>query len=201
MSLDEGNILNMEEPEESPPPEEKGNRTFMIVGGIMGGLVFLTLICIAVYFFVLGPRLTAQRASQQATIEAENAQVMQQMTGTAEAALWTNTPLPTNTPSITPIPNTPTASRTPVVVLNSPTAVSLEEQATMAAAQTQLAEAMTATLQAELAAAGTRAVGGGTGMPSTGFFDEIGLPAMLVLAGALVVVIFLARRLRKSPTR
>jgi cbb3-type cytochrome oxidase subunit 3 len=200
MSLDEGNILNMENPEDAPPPEEKGNRTFLIVGGILAGLVFLTLVCIAVWYFILRPGATAQRASQQATIEAENALVMQQMTATAEAALWTNTPPPTNTPTNTRIAPTMTTSPTPVVVLNSPTAVSLEDQATMAAAQTQLAQAMTATMAAELAQ-GTRAIGGEAGgMPTTGFFDEVGIPGMIVLFLALIVVIFLARRLRKAPT-
>jgi hypothetical protein len=35
-------------------------------------------------------------------------------------------------------------------------------------------------------------------MGSYGFADEVGLPAMLGLAGLLIVVIFLARRLRTA---
>jgi len=38
-------------------------------------------------------------------------------------------------------------------------------------------------------------------MPTTGFFDQVGLPSMIILALALVAVIFLVRRLRKSPTK
>jgi hypothetical protein len=39
------------------------------------------------------------------------------------------------------------------------------------------------------------------GMPQTGFFDDVGLPSMIILAIALVVIIFLARRIRKSPAK
>ncbi len=81
---------------EAPPPEESNNRTFLIVGGIFAALIFLTLVCGAVYVLWLGPRLTSQRNAAQATIEAQNAQVVRQMTSTAEAALFTPTPLPTS---------------------------------------------------------------------------------------------------------
>jgi hypothetical protein len=38
-------------------------------------------------------------------------------------------------------------------------------------------------------------------MPRTGLFDEIGLPGLIVLALALIAVIFLARRMRKAPAK
>ncbi len=38
-------------------------------------------------------------------------------------------------------------------------------------------------------------------MPRTGFFDQVGLPGLLILTLALIVVIFLARRLRNAPTK
>ena len=84
--LDEGNAPNLMETPDAPPPEQKGNRTFWIVGGIMAGLVFLTLVCMAVYFLVIAPRIAAQRSAAQATIEAGNAQALQQLTLTAQAA-------------------------------------------------------------------------------------------------------------------
>ena len=120
--LDEGNNHNLMETPEAPPPEEKNNRTFLVVGGIMAGLVFLTLVCMAVYFLVLAPRLTAQQTAAQATIEAANAQVVQQMTSTAEAALFTPTSLPTSTATETSIPRTPLSSPTPVIAVNTATA-------------------------------------------------------------------------------
>jgi hypothetical protein len=56
--------------------------------------------------------------------------------------------------------------------------------------QTQLAYQMTSTAAAI-----------NQGMPATGFFDEVGLPSMVILALALLTVIFLARRMRKSPSK
>jgi hypothetical protein len=38
-------------------------------------------------------------------------------------------------------------------------------------------------------------------MPTTGLFDEIGLPSLIILTVALVAVIFLARRMRRAPTK
>jgi hypothetical protein len=191
--LDEGNAPNMNETPEAPPPEEKSNRTFLVVGGIMAGLVFLTLVCMAIYFLVIAPRTTAQRNAAQATIEAENAQAMQQLTSTAQAAQVTATftfsPLPLQTN--TSVPGTAAPSSTPIiaVALNSPAATATNNPATLAAMQTQLAHQMTSTAAAA------------HGMPATGFFDEVGLPTMIILALALVVVIFLARRMRKSPSK
>jgi len=192
--------LNTMETPDAPPPEEKSNRTFLIVGGVMAGLVFLTLVCMAIYFLVIAPRLTAQKNAAQATIEAGNAQAVQQLTLTAQAALWTptlpSTPIPLQTG--TTVPKTPTVSSTPVIApLNSPAATATTHPATLAAMQTQLAAQMTSTAAA---AQGTRGVGG-QGMPTTGFFDEVGIPTMIILALALVAVIFLARRMRKSPAK
>jgi hypothetical protein len=193
--LDEGNNPNMMETPEAPPPEEKNNRTFLVVGGIMAGLVFLTLVCMAVYFLVIAPRLNAQKTSAQATIEAANAQVVQQMTSTAEAALWTPTSLPTATATETSIPSTPLSSPTPVIAVNTATASATIDPATLVAMQTQLSSELTATSISEATLLA------GAGMPQTGFFDEIGLPGLLILAAALIAIIFLARRMRKSPAK
>ena len=198
--LDEGNNANLETPE-APPPEESNNRTFLIVGGIFAALIFLTLVCGAIYVLWLGPRLTSQRNAAQATIEAKNAQVIMQMTSTAEAALFTPTSRPTFTPTKTAIPTiNPVNSPTPVIAIGVPaeTATPTSDPATLAAMQTQLSQQMTMTSTSALisGAALTPAVGA---MPKTGFFDQVGLPSLIILTLALVVVIFLARRLRRAP--
>lgn len=189
--LDDSSSLNMETPD-APPPEEKSNRTFLIVGGVMAGLVFLTLICMAVYFLVIAPRISAQKNAAQATIEAGNAQVIQQLTATAQAALWTQTPPTTPLPlqTGTLVQGIASATSTPVIAvpLSSPAATNTSDPATLVAMQTQLSYQMTVT-----------AIAARQGMPTTGFFDEVGLPSMIVLGLALVSVIFLARRMRKSP--
>jgi hypothetical protein len=76
--------------------------------------------------------------------------------------------------------------------------------------QTQLAFQMTSTAATQASglkttstvatAQGTPGVNGQV-MPTTGFFDQVGLPTMIILALALVAIIFLARRMRKSPTK
>lgn len=197
----EDNDLNLNAPMETPP-EESGNRAFLIIGGIMAGLVFLTLICMAIYLLVIRPGQAAKTAATQTAIAAQNAQGILMSTQTAEAALWTPTSLPSDTPTAThtsaPVVNTPTATRTPVIVVDTPTPeiTATTDPATLAAMQTQLAEQMTATAEA----GGTRAIGG-EGMPPTGFADEVGIPSLVILALALVVVIFIARRLRKAPSK
>jgi hypothetical protein len=196
--LDEGNNPNTMETPDGPPPEEKTNRTFLIVGGILAGLVFLTLVCMALYLLVIKPRLPAQNnAAQAATIAAANAQVVQQMTTTAQAALWTPTapPTPLTLPSATSASRTPLSSPTPVIALNTATATRTIDPATLIAMQTELSSQLTATAVAEATRVGAQ------GMPQTGFFDEIGLPGLIILAVALVAVIFLARRMRKSPAK
>jgi hypothetical protein len=199
--LDDGNAQNLMETPDAPPPEEKSNRTFWIVGGIMAGLVFLTLVCMAIYFLILRPRTTTQSNATQAAISTENALNIQKATLTAQAAQWTATipPTPLPLPTKTTVPNTPVPSPTPVISipLSSPAATDTTDPATLAAMQTQLAYQMTSTFFVGQGTPGFE----GQGMPSTGFFDEVGLPGMIILALALVIVILLARRMRKSPTK
>jgi hypothetical protein len=40
-----------------------------------------------------------------------------------------------------------------------------------------------------------------TALPNTGFADEFGAPGLMLIAVALVAVIFLVRRLRSSPSQ
>ena len=187
--LDEGTDLNVEPP---APPEESSNRTFLVVGGIFAALIFLTLLCGAAWVLWLGPSLSSQQGPTKAYILTQNAQVIEQMTSTAEAALWTPTSQPTYTVTKSPVPVLKT--NTPVVAMSTPTATSTttSDPATLAAMQTQLSQQMTSTA----AAKGTRGIGG-EGMPTTGFFDQVALPGMIILALVLVAVIFLARRLRR----
>jgi len=195
--LDEGNAPNLMDAPDAPPPEEKSNRTFLIVGGVMAGLVFLTLVCMAVYFFFIAPRTSTAAKATSAARETSNWLIPQSLTSTAQAAMWTatvsKTPLPIKTATL--VPNTPTVSSTPVIAAASPVSTATNDPATLAAMQTQLSFQMTASAPAVITVAAT------IGMPTTGFFDQVGMPSMIILAAALVAVIFLARRMRKSPTK
>ena len=184
--FEQGDDLNLEPP--TTPPEkgpESSNRTFLIVAGVMAGLVFISLICMAVYVLVIGPN---QKAAAQATGTAaaqKNAQVETAMAQTSEALLVSPTSMAS--PVVEP-------SETPVVAVASSTATSdlaLAQTETKAVLLTQVAIAQ---LTPTSLVAGTVEA-----MPSSGIGDELGLPALIVLAVGLVVIIFLSRRLRRSP--
>ncbi|KAF0109141.1 MAG: hypothetical protein FD146_185 [Anaerolineaceae bacterium] len=184
--LDQGTDPNLS-PTTEPPAEESSNRTFMIAVGILGGLVFITIICVLVYAFVIGPRLASQKPDELATVEAHNAQINDAMTATFQASLWTPTPLPSPLPTETVVP-------TGVVAMASETATSIYDPltATMEALYTQAAIAQltpTSTLVAP------------EGLPQGGFADQYGVPGLIIMAAVLVIVIFLARRLRVAPAR
>ncbi len=166
------------EMEEGPPPEEASNRTFLLVAGILGAILILSLILMAVYAMVVVPQRRA----------AQNTQVALASGLTAEAQSWTATPTITRTP----LPMTATPSPTLVLAPTDTPAAGLAQDrndqltATMAALFTQqAANLLTVTPLA-------------TELPSTGFADDIGLPGMLSLAGALILIIFFARRLRTA---
>jgi hypothetical protein len=96
--------------EESPPPEESDNRTFLIAAGVLGGVTLLALICMAAYVLLIAPGQRNQRNEELTAIAAQNTEaalVNRAQTQTASAP--TSTSIPTST-------GTATSSPTPVVV-------------------------------------------------------------------------------------
>lgn len=168
-----------------PLPEESSNRPFIIAAALLGGLLVLSMICLALYALVLAPSQRAARATEAANIILENTRVALAITQTEQARWATPTLTPTRTP-----PALPTVTPTQVVVLPSPTptqpAVTVDPLTATAAAQ--------ATIQAVAGGAGRTPTP--TGLPRTGFADEVGGPGLLMVGAALVIVIFIARRLR-----
>lgn len=171
--------------DEETPPEESGNKTFLLVAAILGGIVLLSIACLAVYGVVILPRQTAQRDAQQATLIAQNLQVNQALTERAISDMLSQVPLATATlePTLTPVFQQATLTPTPVTPD--------PQTATVAAALTQAAQA-----QLTVTALPTS-----TSLPNTGFFDDVGAPGLAVMALSLILVIFLARRLRASPVK
>ncbi len=197
--FDESDTLSGIEPSESQPPEEKGNRTFLIVGGIFAGLILITIVCMAVYLLLIRPGMAsrdATQSAQQTAVQAGSETQVAEQTLTADASLWTKTPQPTPMPTNTPRSVTQ-AMPSAVINLATPSETATTDPATMAAMQTQLSGQMTQTSAAQ----GTRAVGGEGPLPTTGFADEVGLPLLILLTFALLAVIFVARRMRKTPSR
>jgi type II secretory pathway pseudopilin PulG len=167
---------------DAPPPEETSNRTFLIVAGILGGVVLLSLACVAAYVLFVYPNTQKQQQQVIATQNAQNAQVAQALTATAEAASFpteTMTPPPSQTPVIAQA----TITSTPSTVTPDPAT------ATVGAALTQAA-------QAQLTIVPTT-----TALPGTGIADQYGAPGLVLAGMVLVAVIFLARRLRVAPTK
>lgn len=167
--------------DEPNPPEESSNRTFLLIAGILGGLVFLGLLCIAGYLFFRNSTnqqndatIVAQVTQQQATVQAGVTQTLISQNLTQTAAV-TNTVPPTNTPVIAEATATFTATSNPAT-------------ATVGAAFTQIANSTQTIIPTS------------TALPNTGFVDEFGAPGLMLAAVALIAVIFLVRRLRSSPS-
>ncbi len=179
----EGEDLNYDEAE--APPEESSNRTFLIVAGILGGIVLLSIICVALIVLVYLPQRDSQDDTQGA-VQTQQAQVHEALTLTAlsfELSLTpqaSTTPLPTDTLVVAQ----PSAASTPEFTNTPDPATS-----TVIAGLTQVAGSTTTVFPTS------------TALPSSGFADEVGLPGLVVAAMILVAVIFLARRLRVTPTR
>lgn len=163
---------------------EAGNRTFLLVAGILGAITLLAIICIVVYAFFWVPRNRSAEQTQVARINATNTSIAEALAATALAQSFTATP--SQTATATRIPPTATSTVTPVVRLDTPTSPPTQDpfRLTVDAQQTQLALlGLTPTP---------------TALPGTGFMDEVGLPGMLGAAVLLLVVIVFARRLRMA---
>jgi hypothetical protein len=189
MSFDE---TNSDDFGEAPPPEESNNnRTFMIAVGILGGIILISVACLgAVYVFSRNRTATQQADAISAatqTAAAAMSTVDAALTATFEAAILpttTVTPPPTLTPPVAPA--SPTATPNPAVPLGL-AGTQVAATATVGAAYTQAAAAQLTVLPTT------------TALAAGGIADEYGLPGLVVMALAFVIVILFARRLRTSP--
>ncbi len=166
----------------APPPEESNNRTFVIVAGILGGIILISVACLAAVYLlgIGGPSSQAQADSATATAQAANAFINQALTSTFEASILPTTTT-TFTPTSTPVVAVGTHTLTPDAGTQSPIT------ATVAAALTQAAAAQLTIVPTS------------TALPNTGFADDYGVPGLFVMALAFVIVILLSRRLRAAP--
>jgi hypothetical protein len=191
---------DLEQPsEEEALPEESSNRTFLIIAAALGGIALIALVCIAIYALVLYPRSRSEQEARRATVDAQNTEVALIIAGTSTSAAETAISAKfTATPTLTSLPPTATATSSPTPVVAVPIT---SPQAPTVGPEMATATALHSTLQANAtlyAATLTARPLQPTAIPNTGFADDVGLPAMLGLAVLLVVVIFLARRLRTA---
>jgi hypothetical protein len=171
------------------------NRTFLIVAGILGGILLLGLLAIAAYTFLILPGRGTSQQTQVVEINATNTAIAEEAQLTAAAFRATLTSTFTAT-----LPPTETATLVPT---NSPTPV-LAPTNTPEPTDDETPDPATETVAALL----TQQAGGGgddatpiptaTALPDTGFADEFGVPGLVLAAGILLVIIILSRRLRMS---
>ena len=182
MSMNEGDEFNYD----NAPPEESSNRTFLIAAGILGGIVLLSIACLAGYALLILPGQRASSATAANSQATTNAQIQGALTSTMQAQL-----LPTATSTFTPVPPTSVLALATATsgsfVTNTPDPAT----ATIAAALTQ---AQAAQLTVVVKVQPTASL-----MPGTGIADEYGLPGLVMMGLAFVIVILLARRLRSEP--
>ncbi len=189
---------------EQPPNNGSSNRPFIIGVGILGAVVVLSIIAIIAYVILFRPKTTTDLENQAAEIQAQNTAISLIASQTAEFEQKQSTQKAA--PSSTPVQPTATVF-VPSATTRSITSTSVAGQdpavrtATVAAFQTQAAASLlqTATPGATSTTQITTVVQPTpTTLPTTGFMDEVGLPALIGAALALIVIIFLARRLRFS---
>jgi hypothetical protein len=188
MAFDDNSDLNeLETPEPSEtPPQETGNRTFVAVAVGLGAIMLLTLACIIIYGMVYLPSANKSKQTQAAQAFAQQTAISISSEQTMVALI----PTATDTATFVPTKAPATATATLVVVKQataSPTPPPGDPATqTVAALYTKAALTQTALASAP------------TALPTSGFADQVGLPGLLLLGGVLIVVIFLARRLRTA---
>jgi len=192
MSFDD---TNSDDFGEAPLPEESNNnRTFMIAVGILGGIILISVACLGgVYLFSKNKATAASQTGDASAATTQTAVAVQliidqSLTATFQAAI-----VPTVTPTLQPTATLPVAPASPTNTPDPANPIGLV--GTQAAATATVGAAYT---QAALAASFT-VVPTTTALAGTGFADEYGLPGLVVMALAFVIVILFARRLRTSP--
>ncbi len=180
--------------DEGPQEDSPGgaNRTFLIAAGIIGGVVVLAIIAFVVIFMLNRGQGAGRFQEQAAQINAQNTAIAMAATETASVSFQQATQKsmpPTFTP--TPIIAVPTKTPQPTATQTlSPGAIDeAGRTATVAAFLTQVAQGTPAATSQTLVATTTA-------LPTTGFADEVGLPGLFGLAVILLVIVFIARRLR-----
>ena len=190
MSFDEPNF---DDAGDAPLPEESNNnRTFLIAVSILGGIILISIACIVgVYLFGLRRNATNTQLAQANTNATATAAafISEALTATSDGLL--SLPTTTSTPVPTSVVNLATSTVAATLVTPQAAGVdstSIANTATIGAAYTQAAAAQLTVVPTT------------TALPTTGFADEVGLPGLVVMALAFVIVILLARRLRTAPS-
>ena len=172
------------------------NRTFLIVAGVLGGILLIALLAIAAYAILILPGRGTGQQTQAAEINATNTAIAQEAQLTAVARQTTVTPTFTATlpPTATSTPE-PSATSTPILA---PTNTDEPVEGTPPTPDTAATATVAALLTQQAAADEPTPIPTSTALPDTGFADDFGVPGLALIAGVLLVIIILSRRLRSS---
>jgi hypothetical protein len=186
------------------PPEEGGNRMFLIGAIILGGIFVVALIAIFILYFVTQGIQTAQPQPQDLTVtavfQAGATQTIAAQGTQTRVAQALQTAAITHTPSQTlTATKSWTKTSTPVVfaTIAQPTNTSTLAATVAGGAQTNT---VTRTLVPGTTVTRTRTAAP-TALPQTGFGDSAGFPVLLLLGGGSLLVIILTRQLRLGRAR
>ncbi len=205
--IDDNELFDEVPSPEKPKGNGSSNKPFIVGVGILGAIVVFSILAIIAYVILFRPKTTSDLQNQAAEIQAQNTAISMIASQTSEFEQKAATQKAA--PSTTPVISTATA----VVVMPTATSVAGSQStsvagqdpavrtATVAAFQTQAA----ATLMGTQMPLGTQVAQGTlvpqvtpTTLPTAGFMDEVGLPALLGAAIALIIIILLVRKLRFS---
>lgn len=188
--LDDADLnLPSQQPE---PPKRSGSRNFLVVAGMLGGLMLLALLALAVYALVILPG--QQRAEPDAGAAQATSTELVQTQQPSNTPTHTLAPTRTATSTRTPVPPTPTNTPvTPLFTANPEATQTVEALLTQAA----LAQAQAAATTDPNATATSAPTATPSALPQSGLADDIGGPGLLTLGAALLLAIIItARRLR-----
>lgn len=205
--LNDSELFDQESRPDQPMNNGSSNKPFMVGVGVLGGIVVLSILAIIAYVILFRPKTTSDLQNQAAEIHAQNTAISMVATQTAqiEQKQATQKAAPSETPqlpSATSVVAMPTATSVGGVASTSVAGQDpAVRTATVAAFQTQAA----ATLMVTNESVGTQVAQGTavaqttpTTLPTAGFMDEVGLPVLFGAAILLIIIIFLARRIRFS---
>ncbi len=206
--------------EQEPPQQPQNNKTFMIIVGILGAVILLSLVAAAVYALLVLPGQNSAKQELAIQINAQNTATVMAATSAAMTAMApTETPLPTATeePTSTPMP---TETPQPKEIVSDDTTVLADgtsSEIAVGGADLDEDAAMTATVGALLTqASGLKADGDpaatqdpaafgagvtATALPTTGFADEVGIPSIVGLGFLCIVAILVSRQVRYARSR
>jgi hypothetical protein len=187
--------------EETPPPQDQKNRTFIVIAGILGAVILLAIVAMAAFAIFVLPGQNARKAELAVKLNAQNTATVMAATSSAMTAMApTETPVPTETatpePTFTPMPKQPEATATPELGTGGGLTDDMAMTATVSALLTQAAGGKQETV---VPAAGATLAP--TALPTTGFADTMGIPGLVGLGVLFVALILITRQVRSARTR